>query len=192
MTLSNIRFTGPPVRRSLRQQRHWSRQSLRPLPPIRTPPLNSHLRTRRIRTDGSTTTGSVKTKDGGLSVSRPEPLRLPKAGRITRVLQGGDDVDDAEVNQNRPDTAYGGGLSMPVGTNLDNGVSRALLKFDTSQIPDGATVTDADMTLWGESYLDWGGPSGTYELHKLTRDFDEPTVTWNNANSTTPATWRFA
>src|SRR5262249_9679704 len=52
-------------------------------------------------------------------------------------------------------------------------------------IPADATVTDAELKLWGWYNYNTGGGSGTYEAHALTQNFDPATATWNKASSAT-------
>ncbi|MBE1605586.1 DNRLRE domain-containing protein [Actinopolymorpha pittospori] len=129
---------------------------------------------------------AVKTKDGGLTVSKVRQVRLPKAGRIVRLLQGPQETDDATLSLTPADTPRGGETQLWVSSSPGvTGGDRAVFKFDLSSIPAGAVVVDSRFSLWRN-----GGsgdpPLGTsWDVHKLTQDFDEPTVTWNKASAAT-------
>ncbi|MEQ4207913.1 DNRLRE domain-containing protein [Actinopolymorpha sp. B9G3] len=133
---------------------------------------------------------AVKTKDAGLSVSKPEPVKLPKAGRIIRVLHGASVAADTYI-ENGTSTPTGAASPVLVVGSPEETVDehRALVDFDTSQIPTGSTVTDADFSMWGNRPgLDGEtgiGGNDVFSVHALTRDFDPATATWTKANATT-------
>ncbi|MFG1859194.1 DNRLRE domain-containing protein [Actinomadura geliboluensis] len=129
---------------------------------------------------------AVKTRDGKITPGPTQLARLPKAGRVYRIYQSG--VTDTTLTASRPDEnqdVLAGEPWLMAGNNSGTyGTSRAVLKFpDLTDIPTTARVLDAELRLWSAG-VDPGG-AGTYELRGLTRDFNETTATWNNANSTT-------
>ncbi|MCP8710938.1 DNRLRE domain-containing protein [Streptomyces sp. AC04842] len=136
---------------------------------------------------------AVKTKSGELLGSPTRIVGIPKAGRTMKIIQGSQGgVTDTTLSSQQPSTnqdtiqSWGVGQKwLSVGNNSGTyGTTRAVLKFPTTGIPSTATVINNRMFLWGaETTTDTDG--ALYELHALTRDFNETQATWNNATSTT-------
>ncbi|MFE4415428.1 DNRLRE domain-containing protein [Streptomyces sp. NPDC056821] len=138
---------------------------------------------------------AVKTKNGELLGSPTRIVGVPKAGRTMQLIQGrGAGVTDSTLSSLQPNTnhdtlqSYKAQNWVSVGNNSPTyGKTRTVLKFPTKDIPTTATVLESRMFMWGaETNTDTNG--AIYELHGLTKDFDEKTTTWNNATSTTPWT----
>ena len=138
---------------------------------------------------------AVKTKDGQLLGSPTRIVGVPKAGRTMRLIQGTSGVTDTTLSSGQPTTnedtisSFGVGQKwLEVGNNSTTyGKARAGLKFSTSAIPATATVLESRLFMWGaETTTDTNG--AIYELHGLSKDFNETQATWNNATSTTPWT----
>jgi RHS repeat-associated protein len=134
---------------------------------------------------------AVKTK-GGQVIGGPVQLaELPKAGQTTQIIQAGQ--SDTTLSSAQPTTAHdtiaSDGVNqqwLEVGNNSGTyGTTRAVLKFPTTSLPSTARVIDAQFQAWSTITTNTGGGQATYELHALSRDFDEATATWNNATSTT-------
>jgi RHS repeat-associated protein len=132
---------------------------------------------------------AVKTKDGSLVPSSTRLTRLPKAGRITKIVQG--TALDTTLSSDHPTTNYDVFDNEPWLSAGDNGGSygrtRTLVKFPNlnAAVPTGATVVNADLMLWKPLTF---GSGAVFDLYALTRDFSETTATWNRASSTTPWT----
>ncbi|WP_411111951.1 DNRLRE domain-containing protein [Streptomyces sp. c-19] len=130
---------------------------------------------------------AVKTKDGQVVAAPTQLVRLPKAGRTTKVL---DATQDTTLSSARTTTTHdtiddGGPKSwLSVGNNSATyGDTRAVLKFPALGIPASARVLDAKVRLWStQTAQDTTG--AVYELRPLSRDFDEA-ATWVKANATT-------
>ncbi|WP_079042109.1 DNRLRE domain-containing protein [Streptomyces aureus] len=131
---------------------------------------------------------AVRTKDGQVVAAPTQLVRLPKAGRTTKVL---DATQDTTLSSARPtlthDTIDDSGPKnwLSVGNNSATyGDTRALLKFPALGIPATARVLDANVRLWStQTAQDTAG--AIYELRPLNRDFDEAAATWVKANATT-------
>ncbi|MEJ3749690.1 DNRLRE domain-containing protein [Actinomycetes bacterium KLBMP 9797] len=128
----------------------------------------------------------VKTRDGQLIPSPTEQVQLPKAGHVVRVLQG--NSTDTTLTSLQPDTGHdvldGGGL-VQIGNNGSLfGTSRTVVKWPSmTGLPAGTRVLSAKVGMWG-AYSE-GGTGATFQMHGLTRDFDELSGSWNRASSTT-------
>ncbi|WP_143664716.1 DNRLRE domain-containing protein, partial [Streptomyces sp. NRRL B-24572] len=130
---------------------------------------------------------AVKTKDGQVVAAPTQLVRLPKAGRTTKVLNATQDTTLSSTqttlaHDTIDDSAPKNWLS--VGNNSATyGDTRALLKFPALGIPTTARVLDANVRLWStQTSQDTTG--ALYELRPLTRDFDE-SATWVKADSAT-------
>lgn len=82
---------------------------------------------------------------------------------------------DTRVKENDPDNNYGSETTFLIQsyTIYDN---RALLEFDISSIPSGATITVAELRLYCVS----PAVGRTYEFRRVTGAWEELDVTWNN------------
>ncbi|MEU8525465.1 DNRLRE domain-containing protein [Streptomyces sp. NPDC048629] len=130
---------------------------------------------------------AVKTKDGQVVGAPTQLVRLPKAGRTTKVLAATQDTTLSSFESTTAhDTIQDGGPQswVTVGNNSATyGDTRTLLKFPALGIPTTARVLDAKVRMWGTQTATTAS-GGIYELRPLTRDFDE-TATWLKANATT-------
>ncbi|MGW1884250.1 golvesin C-terminal-like domain-containing protein [Streptomyces sp. NPDC001970] len=131
---------------------------------------------------------AVKTKDGQVVAAPTQLVRLPKAGRTTKVFAASQDTTLSSARTTLThDTFDDGGPKnwLSVGNNSATyGDTRALLKFPALGIPATARVLDADVRLWStQTAQDTTG--AIYELRPLTRDFDEATATWVKADAST-------
>ncbi|MFB9928304.1 DNRLRE domain-containing protein [Amycolatopsis halotolerans] len=130
---------------------------------------------------------AAKTRDGQLIPSATQLVRLPKAGQVVKVLQG--NAADTTLASKQPDQPHDkltGEPWLSVGNNSGTfGATRGVVKFpDLGGIPSGARVQNAELSLWGFTYVG-GTPVGTgsYEAHGLTKDFDQGSATWNKASA---------
>ncbi|MFI6726491.1 DNRLRE domain-containing protein [Streptomyces atratus] len=139
---------------------------------------------------------AVKTKDGQLLGSPTRVVGIPKAGRTMRLIQAGQTEagqTDTTLSALKPTTNLNtieqgtvGQDWLSVGNNSATyGKTRAVMKFPTTGIPTTATVLESKLFLWSTLTERTGTPKATYDLHGLTKAFDETTATWNNATSTT-------
>ncbi|HEX6498205.1 MAG TPA: DNRLRE domain-containing protein, partial [Micromonosporaceae bacterium] len=129
---------------------------------------------------------AVKTADGQVIASPTVGVRLPKAGRITKVYRTS--TVDTTLSKALPTTnvdVYDGDHYVSAGNNSSYyGVTRGIVKFPAlSDIPSTAQIASAKLRMW--TTYDYGAFDGYVDVHKLTRGFSETTATWNNASSTT-------
>jgi hypothetical protein len=133
----------------------------------------------------------VVRKDGQKVASPEVTAALPRVGYATRVAQAQALVADTTLSACQPTTGHDlveGRTELitgiqNVGRNVNYGKTRTLARFDTSAIPQNATVTDAQLGLWR---VQDNGNSTSMTVHPLTRGFDEG-ATWNKA--TAGASW---
>ena len=88
---------------------------------------------------------------------------------------------DTTIFQNNPNNSAGGQTQFYSGTNTAISPRRGLVSFDiASNVPAGATITSVDLTLTlsavAGSGMGSGSGSPTIELHDLTKDWGEGTV----------------
>ena len=93
-------------------------------------------------------------------------------------------VADAEVRQSNPTANYGIVPTMSIGYDAafqNTMIGRALLHFDVSSfLPPGTTVHQATLRLYLAGYCDTVSGTRTLQTYRLTQDWSELTVTWNN------------
>ncbi|MFE0802559.1 DNRLRE domain-containing protein [Streptomyces sp. NPDC058812] len=130
---------------------------------------------------------AVKTKDGQVIASPTQLVRLPKAGRTTKVITAGQDTTlSSEQPTASHDTfdEYGPQPWLTVGNNSTTyGDTRALLDFGDLGVPASSRILQATVRLWGTQSTR-SADGAVYELRPLMRDFDE-SATWNKATSAT-------
>ncbi|MFG3422494.1 DNRLRE domain-containing protein [Micromonospora sp. NPDC048063] len=135
---------------------------------------------------------AVKTRDGQLIAGPTQPVMLPKAGQITKIIRRGataGDVIDTNIGSLVPNqnlSVYDGDPYVGVGNNSTvYGDTRGLIKFaNLSGIPSNAKVVDAQLRLWTTYNYGPNDPdSGTVDVHELKQNFSETTATWNQAST---------
>ncbi|MEU3255206.1 DNRLRE domain-containing protein [Streptomyces sp. NPDC006997] len=134
---------------------------------------------------------AVKTVDGQLLGSPTRIVGVPKAGRTMKLIQGTSGVTDTTLSSDQPTTNQDTINSWNIGQNwlsvgnnsTTYGTTRAVMKFATADIPTTATVLESRMFMWAAETTT-GTNGARYNLHGLTRAFDETSATWNNATAT--------
>jgi PKD repeat protein len=112
-------------------------------------------------------------------------------GQMTIVLQPGPiDGKDSYVNSVIPDEPGGDKNELVAcGWTFGGffGIGRSLMRFDFSQVPVGAQILDAKLTLYFNENSTFGAQTGANAsyLEKITEDWDESTTTWNTMPSST-------
>lgn len=100
---------------------------------------------------------------------------------------------DAYIRDLSPYTNYGSHTDYSAHSWTNGGIPvtcRSLLEFDLSSIPSGSIITTAKLSLYhsyNSSNSGHSSQSGSNEavLQRITQNWDEQTVTWNNQPSTT-------
>jgi Disaggregatase related repeat/TGF-beta propeptide len=128
----------------------------------------------------------VKTRDGQASASGVQVAWLPKAGRTKLIVQGSAlDTTLSSTQSTTGHDVFDGRPWLGVGNNSSTyGKTRTLLKFDTSAVPTSATVQEVEVSLWHPMTFGTQGANATYNLHKLTKAFNETAASWTKATST--------
>jgi gluconolactonase len=89
------------------------------------------------------------------------------------------------IDQDFPNTNYGTNDLLLVGSSGGASAARAVFSFSLTNLFPGAIITNAVLKLRAVGEF---GAITNLELHRLTVDFDENSVTWNNAESGVPWT----
>ncbi|WP_272461567.1 DNRLRE domain-containing protein [Intrasporangium calvum] len=133
---------------------------------------------------------AAKTRDGRLLPGLIRMVRLPKAGRVTRIYWNSG--YDTTISSASPTTNFNLFYSkhwLNIGNSYGSTGTekRALLKFNTpTDIPAGAQILSAKIKTYQSD--SGGNLNAVYRLHELTRDFNETTATWNQAATGVPWT----
>jgi trypsin len=86
-------------------------------------------------------------------------------------------VRDTYIASDEPDRNFGTRVDLLVGTPPDSkAIRRALVRFDLSGIPAGATLLTARVGFHEESRTG----AGTIEVHRVTKEWDELNETWSS------------
>jgi RHS repeat-associated protein len=133
---------------------------------------------------------AVKTADGQVVPGPTELVRLPKAGYTIQIINASGATTLSKAQPTTNEQHLTGQPWLAVGDDSSTfGVTRTVVNYPSMSaagIPSGATVTDAELKMWGW-YNDTNG-SASFDAHALTQSFDPATATWNNASSGTPWT----
>jgi PKD repeat protein len=121
---------------------------------------------------------------------------IPTQSQTTIILQPGhDDGKDAVIGTYYPDQNYYyhiDYIAMAWTIGGDPYVDRSLIEFDLSVVPSGASIINVSLSLYNSpdptnnhgEHSSLSGPN-TCWLQRITDEWDEYTVTWNNQPSTT-------
>ncbi len=88
---------------------------------------------------------------------------------------------DSQVWSDTPDRNDGASYQLSVGTD-GSGVARSLVKFDTSVVPAGTSLTSAKLRMYYDNELYTNANDVTMEARRVTAAWAENTVTWNTFN----------
>jgi len=133
---------------------------------------------------------AVKTQDGQVIPGPVEVVRLPKAGYTQKIINASGATTLSKAQPTTAEQHLTGQPWLAVGDDSTTyGVTRTVVNYpsmSSAGIPVTATVTDAELKLWG--WFNDANGSATFNAHALTQNFDPATATWNNASSGTPWT----
>jgi hypothetical protein len=87
---------------------------------------------------------------------------------------------NATLQEAHPNTNYGGSIPLTVGR-IDGGRSRALIKFNTGQIPAGATINSATLRIYQGGWYDYSGSVRTIYADRVTAPWHEAVAMWGCA-----------
>jgi RHS repeat-associated protein len=130
---------------------------------------------------------AVKTTDGTIIPGPVQLVRLPTAGSTTQIIDatGATTLSSAEPTTNEEHIT--GQPWLEVGDDSATfGTTRSIVNFPSMAaggIPSDASITSADLKMWGFLNDDNGG--STYDAYELTQPFDPATATWDDASSGT-------
>lgn len=103
---------------------------------------------------------------------------LTPASPETITLQPSSEGKDSDVDERDPDANSGSYEALYSGCTTLHKKFRAYLQFDLSNVPGNARIIDAYPKLYQNSSSGTG--SFTVGLYKVTSDWEEGTITWNN------------
>lgn len=103
---------------------------------------------------------------------------LTYASMQTITLQPGPaEGKDTLVSSLFPDFNYGSSPIIDAGNFASGTIVRTYIQFDSSSVPVNARVIDAD--LWLYQYTTPGAENYIIDLHRVTSEWQEGTITWN-------------
>lgn len=105
----------------------------------------------------------------------PAPTPTPVPGTVTLTLSV---VADAEVRRFQPNTNFGTLQTLQVDPAVLT-TTRALLRFDVSQLPVGSTIAAANLRLC-ETQGNSAGAGHTHTIQRAASTWTELGVTWSN------------
>ena len=136
----------------------------------------------------------------GEEASEEHEVTLPEAGMATRLIQPGPgEGRDATIRLSKSSpncNNEGASTELAVGSTA-SAIMRSLVRFDLRDVPTGASVEDATLSLWHPDELEH---AGTVRIHRVTRDWREGPgdgtngsclgkgATWYEANGGVPWT----
>ena len=128
----------------------------------------------------ATNTPATTQTPGASPTPTASPTSAPAGTEM--ILQEGhlgyDGTRDTYIGQWATDTNHGGTVTMIV---RQGDVRSALIRFDLSSIPAGATIEEATLGLYAVSRSNAGGL--TVDLYRVSRSWTEGQATWNLARS---------
>ncbi|MEQ4205797.1 DNRLRE domain-containing protein [Actinopolymorpha sp. B9G3] len=89
---------------------------------------------------------------------------------------------DTMIQSGSPSTNFGDSSRMAVGTS-NSQVTRALVQFDLSQLPDNTTLDTAHLELYYDQVHTTNDYAVDIEPHRVTAPWTEMTATWNSMSS---------
>lgn len=122
----------------------------------------------------------VESTPAGLDQSDIFSLHIGKERAGTsQVIAIQPSLSDTYLDQNLPSNVNGSATSISI-QNRNGQARRGLIKFDLSLIPQGATITSAQLELYC-----YGKPTSgqTLNLHLVTSDWSESSANWTNMNN---------
>jgi len=115
----------------------------------------------------------------------PTETSTPGPGGTEMILQDGylgyAGTEDTSINQWYPDTNQGGSVTMAV---RQGDIRSALVRFDLSPLPPGATIHEAKLELWSASRSNPGGLP--VSVFPVLRPWAEGQATWVLATAGVP------
>ncbi|MEU4740444.1 DNRLRE domain-containing protein [Actinosynnema sp. NPDC023658] len=136
--------------------------------------------TQTVEQQGSKITVSLKADRGWLAeAGRKFPVTIDPTVKLQPTPTTGQDV---QIWSDTPDRNDGSSYQLSVGTD-PWGKARSLLKFDTSVVPAGTSLSSAKLRLYYDSELGTGANNNVHEVRRVTTAWSEDTATWNKVNA---------
>src|SRR3954471_4718429 len=106
-------------------------------------------------------------------------VSLPNSTRSDTIITLKPSADTALFELN-PDLNLGGGTDMPAGSTAETNRSRALIRFNLSQIPANATVSSASLTVTVDK-VPSSGVGSVFGLYRVLKNWGEGTGVANGS-----------
>ncbi|MEV5303495.1 DNRLRE domain-containing protein [Amycolatopsis methanolica] len=136
--------------------------------------------TQTVEQRGSAITITVKADAGWLSApERQYPVVIDPTIKVEPTPTTG---QDTQIWSDTPTRNDGSDYRLSVGTDAW-GVARSLLRFDTSVVPAGTSLTSAKLRLYFDSEIPSTQVDNTIEVRRVTQSWSEDTATWNSINA---------
>jgi hypothetical protein len=94
------------------------------------------------------------------------------------IQPGPTEGEDTAVVSDSPDTNYGTYEYFAIGNTAGPFIGRAYLQFNLGALPTSAIIVSANLRLY--QFLTFGTKDFMLELHQVTENWNEETITWNN------------
>jgi RHS repeat-associated protein len=139
---------------------------------------------------GATSTKVTQTVSGSTITVTADPAWLADPARkypvtvdpTIKVQPVPTDAQDVEISSGATTTNYDSSYELRAGTDAA-AAWRSMLRFDTSMVPAGTTVDDAQLQLYYDSSYYAYGNDVPLEAREITAPWSETTATWANMNA---------
>jgi hypothetical protein len=188
------RFTGAPFDKY--EVHRWNTAGFTPSSTTLLTTIRDRATTRWQDTTAAASTTVYYKVVANTAVSNEISAATPAAGRATLTLQPGVTEGKATyvaADRTSPvgcydDNNYGVATILRLGTATNGVVHRPLLSFDLRDIPAGAAISAATLTLTSKTSV----PSVPVSLHRLTRGWQEGRADYPGACNGSGASWKEA
>ena len=99
-------------------------------------------------------------------------------------ITGSNIIGDARIILSTPDANLGSSTSLSVQGRTPY-LNRSVIKFNLQDIPFGSTILSASLSLYAYDKSTTSGDE-VIDIHKLTSDWEESAITWNDKSSGVP------
>lgn len=127
--------------------------------------------------------------EGSVSTSVPITVNTAPITQQNIIIQPGvDEGKDSHVSSENPNDNYSSSIFPRVGSYLSDFwlIDRCYLQFDLGTLPTDAVIVAASLKLYQYYTPNVVLEDHFVDLHRVTNDWEEDTITWNNQPSFNP------